>query len=239
MSRAPDRGAGHARGFAAGPLAPWRLVYRHAAPGTVATRRAVSSHGLRSRPAAGRRASPPPIGVRPLLPVLLAGALASRRPRPRLRRHRLRVPRVLAVPARPPCSSPRRSSTPAAAAPAEPAPLVWTLRRRLRAARRAGGRRLAGRPRLLDRPRRGARRGRGGARLRRRARPVHPRAPPPRRGGRRRAARLRRGRGAGRRRRSRSSSRRSPLLVVGALAWLLLGGRRREGEKYAGLRILR
>jgi hypothetical protein len=27
--------------------------------------------------------------------------------------------------------------------------------------------------------------------------------------------------------------------VVGALAWLLLGGRRREGEKYAGLRILR
>jgi hypothetical protein len=29
------------------------------------------------------------------------------------------------------------------------------------------------------------------------------------------------------------------LLVVGALAWLLLGGRRREGEKYAGLRILR
>jgi hypothetical protein len=29
------------------------------------------------------------------------------------------------------------------------------------------------------------------------------------------------------------------LLVVGALGWLLLGGRRREGEKYAGLRILR
>ena len=29
------------------------------------------------------------------------------------------------------------------------------------------------------------------------------------------------------------------LLVVGGLAWLLLGGRRREGEKYAGLRILR
>ena len=29
------------------------------------------------------------------------------------------------------------------------------------------------------------------------------------------------------------------LVVVGALAWLLLGGRRREGEKYAGLRILR
>jgi hypothetical protein len=29
------------------------------------------------------------------------------------------------------------------------------------------------------------------------------------------------------------------LLVVAALAWLLLGGRRRQGEKYAGLRILR
>ena len=29
------------------------------------------------------------------------------------------------------------------------------------------------------------------------------------------------------------------ILVVGALAWLLLGGRRREGEKYAGLRVLR
>jgi Na+-translocating ferredoxin:NAD+ oxidoreductase RnfA subunit len=29
------------------------------------------------------------------------------------------------------------------------------------------------------------------------------------------------------------------LLVVGALAWLLAGGRRREGEKYAGLRVLR
>jgi hypothetical protein len=29
------------------------------------------------------------------------------------------------------------------------------------------------------------------------------------------------------------------VLIVAALAWLLLGGRRREGEKYAGLRILR
>jgi hypothetical protein len=29
------------------------------------------------------------------------------------------------------------------------------------------------------------------------------------------------------------------ILVIGALAWLLLGGRRRAGEKYAGLRILR
>jgi hypothetical protein len=29
------------------------------------------------------------------------------------------------------------------------------------------------------------------------------------------------------------------VLVLGGLAWLLVGGRRREGEKYAGLRILR
>jgi hypothetical protein len=29
------------------------------------------------------------------------------------------------------------------------------------------------------------------------------------------------------------------VLALGFLAWLLLGGRRREGEKYAGLRILR
>lgn len=29
------------------------------------------------------------------------------------------------------------------------------------------------------------------------------------------------------------------LLVLGALVWLLVGGRRRTGEKYAGLRILR
>jgi hypothetical protein len=29
------------------------------------------------------------------------------------------------------------------------------------------------------------------------------------------------------------------IIVVGALAWLLIGGRRRAGEKYAGLRILR
>ena len=29
------------------------------------------------------------------------------------------------------------------------------------------------------------------------------------------------------------------LLVIGALIWLLLGGRRREDEKYAGLRVLR
>ena len=29
------------------------------------------------------------------------------------------------------------------------------------------------------------------------------------------------------------------LIVAGALAWLLIGGRRRAGEKYAGLRILR
>jgi hypothetical protein len=29
------------------------------------------------------------------------------------------------------------------------------------------------------------------------------------------------------------------LVIVAALVWLLVGGRRRAGEKYAGLRILR
>jgi len=29
------------------------------------------------------------------------------------------------------------------------------------------------------------------------------------------------------------------ILLVGFLGWLLIGGRRRAGEKYAGLRILR
>jgi hypothetical protein len=29
------------------------------------------------------------------------------------------------------------------------------------------------------------------------------------------------------------------ILIAGGLAWLLVGGRRRAGEKYAGLRILR
>ncbi|MET0770231.1 MAG: hypothetical protein ABW081_09975, partial [Solirubrobacteraceae bacterium] len=29
------------------------------------------------------------------------------------------------------------------------------------------------------------------------------------------------------------------VLIVAGLVWLLLGGRRRQGEKYAGLRILR
>ena len=29
------------------------------------------------------------------------------------------------------------------------------------------------------------------------------------------------------------------IVIIGGLIWLLLGSRRREGEKYAGLRILR
>jgi hypothetical protein len=29
------------------------------------------------------------------------------------------------------------------------------------------------------------------------------------------------------------------IILLGGLAWLSAGGRRREGEKYAGLRILR
>ena len=49
VARAVDRDAAHATGFAAGARAPWRLVYRHAASGTLAT------HGLPPRPPPGRR----------------------------------------------------------------------------------------------------------------------------------------------------------------------------------------
>ena len=45
--------------------------------------------------------------------------------------------------------------------------------------------------------------------------------------------------GARARRRCRCSSPPIALLALAFLAWLLLGGRRRAGEKYAGLRILR
>ena len=65
---------------------------------------------------------------------------------------------------------------------------------------RRGGRRLARGPRALDHPGRGPRRRCRGARLPRRAKPVHPRAPPPGRGGGRGPPGLRRGPGAGRRR---------------------------------------
>ena len=112
-------------------------------------------------------------------------------------------------------------------------------RRRRRGARRAGGRRLARRPRALDRPRR------------RRS------APPPPRSASSPRATCSPACAAGSTPRPPArcpSTPRAPrwpapalsilfpplaLLVVGGLAWLLLGGRRREGEKYAGLRILR
>ena len=79
----------------------------------------------------------------------------------------------------------------------------------------------------------------GRARLPGRALAVRPRPRAPGRRGRERAAALRRGHRPARRRAlgpvpaaGRSSS-------SAALAWLLIGGRRRAGEKYAGLRILR
>ena len=83
----------HAAGFAAGARAPWRLVYRHAASGTLAR----MDFLLDLLQGAGLAAA---IGIRPVP----AGAARRRarvgRPRPRLRRHRLRVPRGVAVPAR-------------------------------------------------------------------------------------------------------------------------------------------
>src|SRR5215218_122747 len=60
----------HALGFAAGRRAPWRLVYRHAASGTLARMDLI----LDLLQGAGLAAA---IGIRPFLPVLLAGALAS------------------------------------------------------------------------------------------------------------------------------------------------------------------
>ena len=58
-------------------------------------------------------------------------------------------------------------------------------------------------------------------------------------GGRERAARLRRGHRRWPAPASRSSSRRSPSSWSARSRGCSLGGRRREGEKYAGLRILR
>ena len=63
-------------------------------------------------------------------------------------------------------------------------------------------------------------------------------APPPRRPGRGRAAAVL-GRGSGRRRRSQRGGPPLALLALAFFARLLAGGKRREGEKYAGLRILR
>jgi hypothetical protein len=60
----------HETGFAAGARTPWRLVYRHAASGTLARMEFI----LDLLQGAGLAAA---IGIRPFLPVLLAGALAS------------------------------------------------------------------------------------------------------------------------------------------------------------------
>ena len=84
----------HAAGFAAGRRAPWRLVYRHAASGTLAD--AWTSSSTSSR-APGWR---PRSGSGPFLPVLLAGALAAADLGLDFDGHGLRVPRGVAVPAR-------------------------------------------------------------------------------------------------------------------------------------------
>lgn len=60
----------HAGGFAAGARAPWRLVYRHAASGTLARMEFI----LDLLQGAGLAAA---IGIRPFLPVLLVAALAA------------------------------------------------------------------------------------------------------------------------------------------------------------------
>src|SRR5215204_6146253 len=57
-------------GFVAGAGTPWRLVYRHAARGTLARMDFI----LDLLQGAGIAAA---IGIRPFLPVLLAGALAA------------------------------------------------------------------------------------------------------------------------------------------------------------------
>ena len=177
------------------------------------------------------------IGIRPFLPVLLVGALARRRPRHRLRRHRLRLPRagagslavvlVMLALATSPSAAPgrRRSSAPAYAG--------------LRGDRRSSLGALEGAASLADH---GHAVGAGvvvgrrlrGARLRRGARAVRPAC----------AARLDAeaagalpvyAEGAA------LAPPCCPTLVPAACAArdrgprvLLVGGRRRSGEKYAG-----
>ena len=84
----------------------------------------------------------------------------------------------------------------------------------------------------------------GGIALRRRSRSAGarslfaPRPRAPRRRGRRGAAVYAEARGARARRPRDPGSRRVSLVALGFLVWLLHRRRRREGEKYAGLRIL-
>ena len=240
VARAGSRSAAMPRGFAAGPRAPWRLVYRHARLGTVA--HAASSAWTSSLDLLQGIGLAAAVGVRPFLPALLAGALAARRPRHRLRRHRLRVPGVPGVPARA-CSRCSRSSSLIGRSRAE-----RTSRRPLGARSPAVAWCLGA---LAVRRRRspttGTRRG-----------PAWSPAWPAR------AARLRSPRATCSPASAAGSTPRPParcpstpralaLAAAGALdprparraprarrpRWLLIGGRRREGEKYAGLRILR
>ena len=218
-------------------------VLRRGRPSPLASRLSSSppenASGLRLRPPPGRRHRRR--HRHPAVPAGPAGRRARRRrPRHRLRRHRLRVPRAGAAAAivvvllgahRP---TPRRRAGPAALE-VRPGPTCSAPHGR---PRRCSARRLAGGPRQLDR----ARRDRGAA-----ARPSA--SPPPATCCRARRTRLDPEAAA----RSRSTPRAracSPpgcrvlfpplaVLVIAGLLALLLGGRRRAGEKYAGLRILR
>ena len=91
------------------------------------------------------------IGIRPFLPVA-AGRRARRGgPRARLRRHRLRVPRGVVVPARDAVAR-RGARTRASSAAASSPPIVWALLTVAVALGALAGRRLARRQRPRDRP---------------------------------------------------------------------------------------
>ena len=228
-------GRAHGTGFAAGARAPWRLVYRHAARGTLA------HHGLPPRPPPGRRA-----GGRDRHPARSCRCSWPARSPPRTSASTSTARTSRSSRSGRSCSacsswswrstsSRRRAGRDAADRP----PLLYMLlgaRARARRAARGGvGRRplerLVGR---RDRRRRGC-----GARLPGRAAAVRPRPAAPRRCRRpRRCPSTRKASALG----AAGLSILFPplaLFVIGALVWLLAGGRRREGEKYAGLRILR
>ena len=185
--------------------------------------------GVRARPR--RRRAAVPAG-------LVAGALATADARRRLRRHGLRVPRAALV-ARSrwrrrsccPSSLRARLETPPGRRPWPASPSAWAA--------------LLGAGTLDDRLRPGGRAWSSGSRAPCWPAPADPRparrAPRARLDAQARAAlpRLRRGR---RRLLVALVAVLLPplaLVVAGFFAWLLAGGRRREGEKYAGLRILR
>ena len=224
---------------------PYRGIRRQS-PGPLASRLSScrlghpSAHGLHPRSPPGSRS-----GGRDRHPAVPAGAARGRarvgRRRARLQRDRLRVPRDMAVPARRAgrwsSRSTRRLAAPAAMPPTgrrcstRCSALALVLGALVAAGSVADRSGTGGparssawpAPRSASRPRaRCSAACAAGSTTRRRARcrctPRARRWPP---------------------RASRSCSRRWRMLVIGALVWLLAGGRRRAGEKYAGLRILR